>query len=145
MELLKGMIFLGQHPELFKSKKINKVSALSLVSPGYLEESNEKLMDNYLRLSVLYQKEYHKMLPVLYIDTELTNDAQSFVNQATDILAKSGNLDLRKLLTYSAFDVVRDCSKLDLEGIKKMIQVLREKNESGKMYKVGSANYDSSD
>jgi len=143
MELMKGMIFLGQHPEMFKSKKINKISALSLVSPGYLEESNERLMDNYLRLSALYQQEYRETLPVLHVDTEFTDDVTSFVSQATDIMLKSHDTELNKLLKDPAFSITRDSVNLSLNQIKRMINALRNKPHT--MYKIGSADYNSDD
>ena len=143
MELMKGMILLGQHPELFKNKKINKISALSLVSPGYLEESNERLMDNYLRLSTLYQQQYKERLPVLHVNTEFTDDANSFVSQAVDIMSNSANQNLVKLLKHPAFSIVRDSTNFSLQQVKDMINAIRGK--TGTMYKVGSADYNLDD
>ena len=143
MELMKGMILLGQHPELFQNKKINKISALSLVSPGYLEESNERLMDNYLRLSSLYQQKYKERLPVLHVNTEFTDDANSFVSQAIDIMTSSDNQNLHKLLKLPAFSIARNSTNFSLQQIKKMIDTIRGK--TGSMYKVGSADYNLDD
>ena len=81
------------------------MSAISFVSPGYLEESNEKLIDNYTRLSVVYQQKFGEMFPILHVNTEFTTDAQSFVNQARDLMTRSHNSDLREVLRAPAFNL----------------------------------------
>ena len=141
MEILKGVIFIGQHPEWLKDKKINKVSAISFLSPGYLEESNEKIIENYIRLGVVYQHEFNEMLPIVHINTEFTTDTQSFVNQARDLMTRSHDADLREVLRAPAFKDTKDEANLSCKQIMNMINALRYKQSGGKLTKIDSADF----
>ncbi|MBQ8132272.1 MAG: hypothetical protein IJ193_07255 [Bacilli bacterium] len=132
--MMKGMIFLSQHPELFVDKKINKVSALSLMSPGYMEESNEKLIENFKLLNKYYKQTYKEDLGVFSTEREFTKDVDSYVRQAMDLMEHSE--ELRPMLQKPAFE---DVSNPDIKQLMRMINTLRNRR-GDKLYKISSAN-----
>ena len=142
IEMMKGMIFLAQHPELFKTSRINKISTLSLLSRGYMEESNEKLTENYKLLSVLYEEQEHKKLPLLSIGSEFVDDVQAYVNAARDILLTKQ--DFRKILSNPAFADTKDATALSLQQIIRMIEAIRNR-PGNKKYKISQADFSQAD
>ena len=139
IEMMKGMIFLSQHPELFTNAKINKVSTVSLLSPGYMEESNEKLVENFKMLNKYYKQSYKEDLGILSIGSEFTSDVDSYIRQATDLMEHSA--ELAPMLRKPAF---ADVSNPDIKQIMRMINTLRNRR-GDKLYRISSANWNDAD
>lgn len=139
IEMMKGMIFLSQQPQLFTDKKINKISTISLMSPGYMEESNEKLVENFKMLNKYYKQAYKEDLGLLTIGKEFTPDVESYMSQATDLMEHSP--ELRDFLQKPAF---QNRVNPDIKQIMDMIRTIREKSGK-KMNRIESANWSDDD
>lgn len=138
IEMMKGMIFLGQNLDIFKGRKVNKVSTVSLLSPGYMEEDNEKLCENYKALRIQLKK-YEKIdIPVLSIGTEFVDSTTSWVKQAVDLIGTRSTLsDILKSKEFENLDLNH---KIAIKQIKKLIEKLRNAN-GDKRYDVRHGDY----
>lgn len=126
LAMLKGMIYLSQHPELFKNASLNRVATMSLNKPAMLEESLEKLNENYKQIALEYQKVTGKTLNVFTIGKEINSDATAYVNIAMELLRDVSDDDIQRMLKFdSAFKDVEDNAQHALHEIQSMIRRLK--------------------
>lgn len=134
MSMLKGLIFMGLHPEYFKNGcMLNRVCTMSLFHDAIMEESNEKLAENYRLIVEEYNKKTGKNLNLLSINHEIVNDSAAYVHRALDYLSTYTD----PVTGYSfkdykeAFEGMEKLSEYKIEQVKKMIDTLRWSNGSG--------------
>ena len=140
--MMKGMIFLAQHPQLFKNAKLNKVSTMALNQNAILEESLEKLNENYRLIALEYQKVTGKTLNELTIGKEVNSDATAFVNIALDLLRDAGDKEIDDMLEYKTpFKDIEDGVEYSLSQIKSMINTLKYSTDE-KLGVVQELNHD---
>lgn len=144
LTMMKGLIFLSQHPELFKSARLNKVSALSLNSNAYLEESNEKLIENFRLMAKEYQNATGERLGILTIGKNVNSDAVAYVNTAMDILEDySDKVSASEdPLNEKAFKDMEDKANYSSDQIMRMIRALRHATNEG-LYTAKASSWES--
>lgn len=125
---MKGFIFLAQHPDLFsKGVSLNKIATMSLNKNAYVEESLEKLNENYRLIALEYQKQTGITLNHLTIGKEIKSDVEAFVGIAEDILRDSEDLDIQQMLNdkHNPFSGIKTNADYTIDELRKMIDKLR--------------------
>lgn len=141
--MMKGLTFLAQHPQLFNNCKLAKVATMNLTGSGFIEESNEKLVKNWERWSLLYQNKTGIDLGTFEIGKHVLSDNAAYVHIAMDLLrtSRENTNTNRKLLSQSAFRDMESKTVYSLREIEKMINAIR--NAKGEQaYKAKTTDWD---
>lgn len=133
--LLKGFIYLNQHPEILSGNKIANIKAISVKDAHTATISNKRLERTYTRLMQEYNKKYKDHQLQLYSNL-LMDDVSSAVVTCHEILQNAVDEEARSLINYKAFKSVHPDAQYTIDELEKrlmQIQRLKPTMDSSRM------------